>query len=86
VDTEEPKMVDINNDSEQAIAGLPGVGIILAKRAIELRESEPFKSVDDFGEILGLKPHIMEQIRPLIMINVSEELNEPETLGRVVDF
>lgn len=85
-DTEEPKMVDINNDSEQAIAGLPGVGIILAKRAIELRESEPFKSVDDFGEILGLKPHIIEQIRPLIVINVSEKLNEPETLGRVVDF
>ncbi len=81
-----PKLVDINNDSEHAISELPGIGIILAKKAIEIREIRDFESVDDFGQSLDLKPHIVEQIRPFIVLNPSNRVFEPETSGRRVDF
>ena len=84
--TETKKIVDINNDSEQTISELPGIGIILAKKAIEIRETRDFESVDDFGQALDLKPHIIEHIRPLIIINTSHKVFEPETSGRRVDF
>lgn len=61
-------LVDINNDPEEVIAELPGVGIILAKKAIKIREISPFESLEEFGEALGIKPHILEQIRPSIVI------------------
>ena len=80
------ELVDINNDSEQVIAKLPGIGTILAKRAIEIRQTRDFESAEDFGQALDLKPHIIEQIRPLLIINPSNRNFEPETSGRRVDF
>lgn len=64
--------VDINNDPEELMAELPGVGIILAKKAVKIRETSPFESLEEFGEALGLKPHILEQIRPSVVISGSE--------------
>ncbi|WP_424356366.1 ComEA family DNA-binding protein [Methanobacterium sp. MBAC-LM] len=83
------KPVDINNDPEEVIAELPGVGSILAKKAVETRQLSPFKSVDEFGEILGLKPHIIERVRPLIVISSEfpdNEESETSTSGRLVDY
>jgi predicted DNA-binding helix-hairpin-helix protein len=85
----QPKPVDINNDPEEVIADLPGVGPILAKKVVETRQSSPFKSVDEFGEILGLKPHIIERVRPLIVISgefPDNEESETSTSGRLVDY
>lgn len=85
----QPKPVDINNDPEEVIADLPGVGSILAKKVVETRQSSPFKSVDEFGEILGLKPHIIERVRPLIVISgefPDNEESETSTSGRLVDY
>ncbi|MEN6554231.1 MAG: helix-hairpin-helix domain-containing protein [Methanobacterium sp.] len=83
------KYVNINNDPEEVIAELPGVGLILAKQAVEIRKSHPFQSVYDFGEALGLKPHIIERIKPLVAtcneVPVDEEL-ETSASGRLVDY
>ena len=84
------KPVDINNDPEEEIAGLPGIGSILAKKVIEIRQSNPFESADEFGEALGLKPHMVERIKPLIVITAGfpkdENHSEPLELGRMIDY
>lgn len=54
--------LDLNTCSEQQLISLPGVGIVLAKKAIELRELDPFISTEDFSQRLGLKPHFAAQV------------------------
>ena len=57
-------MLDLNLAAEQQLAALPGVGVALAKRAVDLRkQTGGFVSVDDFCARLRLMPHFVEQIR-----------------------
>ena len=81
------KPVDLNNAPEEVIADLPGVGPILAKKAIGIRQSTGgFASLEGFAEALGLKPHIVERLRDLVVV-VPVPQQEPSALrGRVVDF
>lgn len=79
--------VDLNNSSEQELATLPGVGLIIAKRATGMRESRGgFRSVEDFGAALGLKPHVVERIRPLVSVGQTRRARQSSSQGRVVDF
>ncbi|GMB09374.1 DNA uptake protein ComE-like DNA-binding protein [Thermolongibacillus altinsuensis] len=79
-------VVDINNDSEEMIAKLPGVGIVLAKKAVDLRQKNGgFASVEEFSQALGLKPHIVEKIRPHVIIKPIQSFQK-EMSGRLVDF
>lgn len=78
--------VDLNGASEQQLAALPGVGLIVAKRAVGLRESRSgFRSVDDFGEALNLKPHVVERLRPMVSVS-PPQAGPSESSGRIVDF
>ncbi len=77
-------LVDINHDPAEVIAELPGVGIILAKKAVKLRQDSQFESLEEFGEALGLKPHILEQIRPSVVI--SDRETKIQRSGRLVDI
>jgi DNA uptake protein ComE-like DNA-binding protein len=81
-------LVDLNHASEQELAALPSIGIILAKRAVDLRETRGgFRSVEDFGEALDLKPHKVERIRPLVSASTPVQRSQPpESPGRVVDY
>jgi DNA uptake protein ComE-like DNA-binding protein len=81
-------LVDLNHASEQELAALPSIGIILAKRAVDLRETRGgFRSVEDFGEALDLKPHKVERIRPLVSTSTPVQRSQPpESPGRVVDY
>ncbi len=80
-----PKL-DLNSSSEQEISSLPGVGLIIAKRAVKLREERGgFQSVEEFGQALNLKPHIVERIRPLVSTS-PQQPGSPGSRGRVVDF
>ncbi|EKF84964.1 helix-hairpin-helix domain-containing protein [Methanobacterium formicicum] len=85
-----PTPIDINNDPEDSLAELPGVSLILAKKAVQLRQSGIYyESAEDFGMALGLKPHIVEKIKPFIIINPLNEnqtLTEPEIKGRRIDI
>ncbi len=79
--------VDLNSASEQEIASLPGVGVIIAKRAVSLRESRGgFHTVDDFGQALNLKPHVVERLRPLVSLTPPQQSGRPDSSGRIVDF
>jgi hypothetical protein len=78
--------IDLNNASELELAGLPGVGPILAKRAILERERiGGFRSLEDFSQLLNLKPHNVEKIRPLVVVGPAEGA-APKLAGRMVDF
>ncbi|AZV56375.1 helix-hairpin-helix domain-containing protein [Clostridium sp. AWRP] len=89
------KIVDINIASENEIANLPGIGLILAKKAINHRQTKGyFNSIDEFAELLLLKPHIFERIKPLIVVSKIETKHENNSendktstkSGRIVDF
>lgn len=82
--------VDINTDSEDLLMKLPGVSLILAKKAVQLRESGVyFDSAEDFGLALGLKPHIVKKIEPYVVIkplnNVPTQTTS-KTKGRRIDI
>ena len=62
-------LVDINNAPEADLAALPGISVIMAKKAVKRREEiGGFKSADDFFLYLNIKPHMQEQLINLICI------------------
>ena len=55
--------VDLNADPEDAIAGLAGVGPILARRIVAYREAAgPFASLADLVAVEGVTPRLVEAI------------------------
>ena len=80
--------IDINNDPEDLLLKLPGINKTLAEKIIQLRQSGIyFDSAEDFGELLDLKPHVVERIKPLVVINTSgEETKIMKNKGRIVDI
>lgn len=79
--------LDINNASEEKIAELPGVGPILAKKAIALRRSqEGFASVEAFVEALGLRSEFADRIKLIAFTGPVTKLYNPISTGRLVDY
>lgn len=80
--------IELNTASEEELAAIPGVGATLARRAVQERESRGgFSSVDEFGHALELKPHVVERLRPRLLVG-ARPAPRPESRpsGRVVDF
>lgn len=72
--------VDINHALEEDIAKLPSIGVIRAKRIVEIRNTQgAFKDLSDFIVKTELKPHIVEKIKDNICFKVSEESNVNRT-------
>ncbi|AZK45381.1 helix-hairpin-helix domain-containing protein [Paenibacillus lentus] len=81
-----PPVLDLNTASEGDIADLPGVGVVLAKKAIQYRQSSNgFRAVDEFFEMLGLKEYAIERIRPLVTVRSSAPTPLKPNV-RVVDY
>lgn len=60
-------LIDLNNCSEAELTALPGISIIMAKKIIVFRETKhPFKSVEEFFEVMKIKPHFAKQLEKLI--------------------
>lgn len=80
--------IDLNSAPEQDLAVLPELGPALARLAVEERGSRGgFSSIDEFGEVLGLKPHVLEKLRPRLVVEHSTgPRRAPGPAGRVVDF
>jgi DNA uptake protein ComE-like DNA-binding protein len=79
-------LIHINTAAEHVIATLPGVGPILAKKAVALRSMRGgFETIESFGEALDLKPHIVERLRPLVVIGRVDGANAALG-GRTIDF
>jgi DNA uptake protein ComE-like DNA-binding protein len=76
--------VDLNVAPEHTVAALPGVGPILAKLVVEERAARNgFASVDEFGDVLGLKPHVLERLRGHVFTGPRPVRHRP---GRQVDY
>jgi DNA uptake protein ComE-like DNA-binding protein len=81
------ELLDLNIATEEELAGLPGISIILAKKAVSVRQKTGgFKSFDDFCRHLSLKPHIANLIRPLCQVSICEPGVAKTTSGRVIDY
>ena len=80
--------LDINNCSEIELTELPGVSIVLAKKAIKKREEiGGFKSTDEFLKFLKLKPHMENQLRQRIKVEkMKGSLDIKKYKERSVDF
>jgi DNA uptake protein ComE-like DNA-binding protein len=84
-------LIDLNTADESSLAALPGVGLILAKKAISARgERGGFRGFEEFCDALGLQPHLREKLRSLVIIRAPAASppaqQPPERSGRVVDF
>lgn len=81
--------VDLNNAPEDQLAALPGIGPVLARRAAEERRARGgFGSLEEFGEVLALKPHVLERLRPRVVLGPPPPSAPPAPGAgrRVVDF
>lgn len=61
--------VDLNIATADEIAGLPGFNLLLGMKAVSIREAQgKFKSIAHFVDVIGLKPHVAERIRPFVKL------------------
>ena len=83
------KRIDINNATDEEIASLPGVNIILAKKAIEFRNKNgAFRTLEQFMNIVNVKPHFASKIKSMIYLGEVPNLQQTDedNDGRIVDF
>lgn len=67
-DNEVENKLDINNCSVEELASLPGISIVVAKKAEAYRrDHKGFFSVDEFFAVTALKSHFVNQIQDLII-------------------
>ncbi|MCR1973638.1 helix-hairpin-helix domain-containing protein [Clostridium sporogenes] len=79
--------LDINSCSELELSKLPGIGLILAKKAVNLRNSKNgFDSVDEFIEMVGVKPHFVDTVKTMICCKSVKTVEAVKMSGRRVDF
>ena len=85
---EKVDIVDINTASEEEIAKVPGIGALFAKKVLEARSRENgFTSLDHFVEVLSIKPHLAEKMKPYLAFPEKTQTSSLEkTEGRIVDF
>lgn len=83
------KVIDINSCKESDLVSLPGVSIVLAKRALNYRkEHDGFSSVEEFYDIMQLKPHFVAQIQGLVECKPIDNHVSPKdnSTGRKLDL
>lgn len=84
------KQIDINSADEEAIASLPGLTIIDAKKAISYRnEHNGFNTADEFFASINAKPHIIAQLESKLIIGnyKSEKPHNTDNPGkRTIDI
>src|SRR5262245_40278965 len=61
--------VDLNSATQDELARLPGVGLSLAVRIVERRESVgAFASVEDLRRVKGIGPAKLQRLRQLVTV------------------
>ncbi len=61
--------VDVNHATAAELESLPGIGPALAQAIVDYRGAHgPFRSVDDLGDVRGIGPAKLEQLRPLVKV------------------
>ena len=84
--------VDINRCTQSELMTLPGIGVVQAKKAMEHREQNGgFRSLDEFVEVLQIKPHFAVQIfsRATVTLVEQKPASQPAHtphVRRTIDF
>ncbi|WP_435736336.1 ComEA family DNA-binding protein [Cellulosimicrobium sp. PMB13] len=61
--------VDLNTADAAALDGLPGIGPVLAERIVAWRDANGrFTSVDELGEVSGIGPATLTDLRDLVRV------------------
>lgn len=69
--------VNINRAASVELQSLPGIGPAYAQRIVEWREENGrFESIDQLLEIRGIGPKRLKTIRPLVMLDNTDETDE----------
>ena len=82
-------LLDINSCTEDELAELPGIGLILAKKTINMRnEKGCFSTVNEFIDKLSISPHYAERLRDMLCCTVmpNSNLETVKTSVRMVDY
>ncbi len=66
---DEIRKVDLNLATREELEALPGIGEVLASRIIAAR---PFKTVDDLAKVEGIRPSVLERLRPYLTVTPME--------------
>ena len=85
----EHSIIDINSCGESDFVSLPGVSIVMAKRAIQYREEHNgFSSKEEFFDTIQLKPHFIVQIQEMVECKPLKNQTIPndEGPGRKLDL
>lgn len=59
--------VDVNAADEAELQRLPGVGPTLARRIVDVRGTDRFKSVEDLRKVKGIGVKTLENLRPYVV-------------------
>lgn len=86
-EVEEPQKnvtrIDVNNCAETELSGVPGIGLILAKRAVDVRNEIPFSSMEDFYTRLSIEESKAKRMTEYLtcseMVIKKEEIVKEET-------
>ena len=80
--------ININKASAEEIAQLPGISIILAKKAVKYRDlHNGFKSFEEFFTELKLSPHFQKKLTSMIIIKEEKKKKaKPKNDERIIDF
>ncbi|WP_318657556.1 ComEA family DNA-binding protein [Cellulosimicrobium composti] len=61
--------LDLNTADVAALDALPGIGPVLAERIVAWREENgPFTAVDELGEVSGIGPAVLADVRDLVRV------------------
>lgn len=60
--------IDINTASVAELTALPGIGESKAKKIVEYRAADPFKTVEDLKKVQGIGDKTFEVLRPQITV------------------
>lgn len=81
---DEIERVDVNRATFDQLIVLPGIGAAQANLIIQHREvNGGYHSPEQIGQLLGLKPHMVERLRKHIVFHTSSTERRP---GRMIDF
>ncbi|WP_338556965.1 helix-hairpin-helix domain-containing protein [Paenibacillus sp. KS-LC4] len=80
------KRININVASLEQLLDLPAIGIVAAKRIMQERERNGgFENVEQLGQLLDLKPHHVERLRPMTIFRPLQQRTSTGG-GRIVDY
>jgi competence protein ComEA len=65
--------VDVNRASEEELRTLPGIGPTLARRIVQARARQPFRSAADLRRVKGIGPKILERLRPHVLVGEGDQ-------------